>query len=363
MSTNRLITGPRLRRATFPLVLGCEVASAVSVRGGLSGGAGTIKYKINKSDRNTAHLHISGERVWIFKNVEQGINILDTNIRSNVRAMFDQEVEYDTRALAYSLGRRLALLGVDGSIDNAACQVLSYSGAAGAFTNGDFAVTPGPGLSNGVLTAYAHLCCDCGLQRLFVVDDTAQLVTGVRNPHFWLECYMRVANQMACDAMVQGVLGAWLFAFARGVSCVLTLHSHTEEGGYARRALMNADYPSPRGWINAPRDRNAFNVFNELVRTDIHYVLADCIEILLQCAGLLHDAEPLASGIVNGDAFATVIKCDPTISDARIATPVDFPGLLGVMQEWQRHAIANLPVWQGHSTSRQAPETSGSPRY
>ncbi len=78
---------------------------------------------------------------------------------------------------------------------------------------------------------------------------------------------------------------------------MLRVYGHTQEGGFARRAIMNADYPSPRGWVNAPRDCNAFYVFRTLVRTERHDVLADCVELLLQTAGLLHDADPLAGGV------------------------------------------------------------------
>ncbi len=44
------------------------------------------------------------------------------------------------------------------------------------------------------------------------------------------------------------------------------------------------------------------------------------------------------------DAFATVSKCTPDDDDeAHIATPRDYPGLLGVVETWQRHVIAKLP--------------------
>ncbi len=201
----------------------------------------------------------------------------------------------------------------------------------------------------GVLTAYSHIANDCGVQRLFVIDDSAQLITGSREPYFWLECYMRAANQLAVDAQVEGVLGEWLFAFARGVSCALTLHSHTDEGGYAHHAMRYASYPTPRGWVNAVRDRNAFKIFTIYIRTEKYHALADCVELLLQAAGLLHDAEPYASGIEGGDAFATLLHHEPVSGEPRVLCPSDYPGLLSVLQTWYDHAVRQLPVWQGHS--------------
>ncbi len=194
MTTNRLISSFRLQTATFPLVLTSTVAGQAEVRGGAVRGSGEIKYKITVSEVCDAHYYASGERVWIYKNVEPGISVLDANIRNSVRAMFDQEVEYDTRAFGYAVGRRLAMLSVNKPIETSTCTVLGFSGTAGAFANGDFAVTPGAGLTNAILTAYAHIASDCGLDRIFVIDDSAQLITGIRDGYYWLECYMRLAN-------------------------------------------------------------------------------------------------------------------------------------------------------------------------
>eukprot|EP01084_Bolivina_argentea_P175341 303669_1 len=170
---------------------------------------------------------------------------------------------------------------------------------------------------------------------------------GVRSDLYWVEAYLRVTNQLANDALRQGVLGNWLFAFARGVSCVIKLYGHTDEGGYARRAAMTADYPMPHGWINAPRDTNALYVSRTLVRPDTLDALADCMELLVQTAGLLHDAEPLAPGTENGDAYATVMISDSTDrTHSGIARPCDYVGML---QHWHTHALTRLPIWQGQN--------------
>ncbi len=59
--------------------------------------------------------------------------------------------------------------------------------------------------------------------------------------------------------------------------------------------------------------------------------------------------EPYASGIEGGDAFATVIRHDAVIDEPRPLAPCDYPGLLGVLQVWYKHAVAKLPCWKGHS--------------
>ncbi len=272
---------------------------------------------------------------------------MDANIKSTVTALFDKDVEYDTRAMGYCVGRRLALLGTGQDIVYDACPVFPYSSAAGTWSEGDFAVTPGPNAQNAVITAYAHIGHECGLRRIFVLEDAGQLVSDIENRHYWLQAYMRVANQLAQDAKIQGVLGEWLFAFARGVSCVLKLWGHTDEGGYARCAMMEADYPAPCGWVNASRDQNAFKIFSNLRRPDEEHALADCVDLLLQSAGLLHSCDPYAQSMVEGDAFITrIVSKHAGSGDPGNAAPADFPNLIGVLDTWMKAAIKHLPTWQ-----------------
>ncbi len=200
MVANRLVTGNRLRNITFPLVLGSEVTGAVKVRGGYASGAGTIKYKIDHHERFDRHLHLSGKRVYLMKEVEQGINALDPNIRSTMWNMFSQQIEYDTRAFAYVLGRRMALLGIGKEVNIAACTVYSYSGAAGGFGNGDFAICPGTSKANAILTEYAHIANGCGMPRIYIqipksqrkgkLGNTAWTGT-MHNAHCWGLAYNR----------------------------------------------------------------------------------------------------------------------------------------------------------------------------
>ncbi len=152
------------------------------------------------------------------------------------------------------------------------------------------------------------------------------------------------------DAYKQGLLGEMLFVIARGASCILQLDAHTNEGGYAKRAFMCADYPRPCGWINAAREPNKMNIFccTHGCYQKCH-ALADSLELLLQCAGLLHDAEPLARSTMNVDSFATIIEPEPGADTTERARPRIYLYLNKVLQDWKKHAKNRLAVWQGLS--------------
>ncbi len=82
------------------------------MRGACTSGSSEIKYKIEPYQRKDSHLVITEERVGVFKETTSGIQALDANIKSAVISLFDWDVEYDTRAMAYATGRRLVLLSL-----------------------------------------------------------------------------------------------------------------------------------------------------------------------------------------------------------------------------------------------------------
>ncbi len=92
---NRLVPPEKLREVPWPLVLGCSVNGTAKIRGATTTGSGTIKYKITKHEVNDLQLRITDERVWVKKDVETGLDIIDPNIRNVVQNAFPSQVEYD----------------------------------------------------------------------------------------------------------------------------------------------------------------------------------------------------------------------------------------------------------------------------
>ncbi len=127
MHVSRLVTSRRVREGSFPLVLASEVSAKTLVRGATLAGSALVKYKLEKYDVTWAHLTITGERVRVYKGIAAGITTLDANIKATVTALFDKDVEYDTRAFAYCVGRRLALLSTEQDVDLNTCNVFPYS--------------------------------------------------------------------------------------------------------------------------------------------------------------------------------------------------------------------------------------------
>ncbi len=194
----RLVTGDRLLGVSFPLVLGANVAGSATIRGIRVSGTSTCKYKITPYSNFTSHLTITSNfHASVYKDVEAEADALAGFIIRNLELVSSKKVPYDTRALGYSLGRRLALLGIGQAVSMATCQVLSlkYPRYDDPPFDNLLVVTPRPGwYSTPVLTAYAHLASDCGIEHLYVADDNVQLVVEELRTNKLIELYMYVGN-------------------------------------------------------------------------------------------------------------------------------------------------------------------------
>ncbi len=175
----------------------------MKIRGGHVSGLAQIKYVVTKYPSPNSGLVFNNQPVVVHKIIEESLDVIEHNLRGTVRSVFPDSVEYDLRALGYCTGRRLALLSVGLPISTSTAPVMRYSGVVDTFNMHDLAATPGVLNANGVLMAYAHLASDCNLERLYAVDDRAQLVAGDQGVRYWLDAYMKVANQLCCDAMRQ----------------------------------------------------------------------------------------------------------------------------------------------------------------
>ncbi len=364
MKVERLIPAGILTPGSGITVLGVDVDAFVEVRGGLIAGTSQILYKVDRHKNINTNVTINNEYVNKVKHTQTGFDVLEPAIRAQSVNLIPGEVEYDIRAFMYVLAKRIALLTVVGTIDVTRVErVIPVSSGGFVFDTGDIAYTPPPGGSALALTVFAQVYNECNVQRIFVVSDSPQMINDNLQSTTWLRGHTELAVQMFCDARREGQLGEAFVAFARGLSCVLKLFSHTDEGGYTRRAIFSADYPRPRGWFNAITDHNILTFFKHKVRVTLSDIYTDCCELLLQFAGLLHDSEPLARGTIDGDPFVTIIA--PTNPEMHYAgaAPCDYKQLPGVLDTWRRHASIMMTRWQNSERDSSPCLTSGFELY
>lgn len=194
---------------------------------------------------------------------------------------------FDMRALCYNLGACAAQGCSGGKVDlgdtRAKTRLWSPSWNAPGFT--DLLVGPNVARTGREVVTLCRLAGASGVETLIFLADSlpganANLLTGVDLGIYALKvfaCVMERADKSGCAAH-------HLMAFYRGMTSSLSLHAHSDEGGYVRAPLKNATYPASvgvltctaGGYIGIPTDKN-------LVRSEITRVV---MALKLTCAGL-----------------------------------------------------------------------------
>lgn len=158
---------------------------------------------------------------------------------------------HDMRALAYALGATCAtgLIGVNYNYANRSPLAAPADGLA-SFEDGDVIIPVGLLATADQQETFSAIAHGAGVAhvRLYSgrIAPGGALLQGADLASFALKCFLHIS---ATDA-AHGFGAHTMFAFARGISSMLTLRSHCEEGGFTRACFRNAAYPPSSGLID-----------------------------------------------------------------------------------------------------------------
>jgi hypothetical protein len=142
---------------------------------------------------------------------------------------------------------------------------------------------------------------------------------------------LRVATNVLKMAAECNVFGAHKVAFLAGMTQVMTLHAHSDEGGWVRRLLRNVSYPPSIGLIGT--------VGTEFTGLPLRESVAgtECLRMAvgeyLECMALLH----VADVTVNGKT-SVYIKDDPGVKPSCFGPFVNE--MATVLDEWRSQLCA-----------------------
>ncbi|MCP4314630.1 MAG: hypothetical protein GY789_00980 [Hyphomicrobiales bacterium] len=355
-----------MNEANYPLVLGADVNGYTEVKGGYIAGEATVKYEITLfSGGGARKLKIINAPASVIKVVTLGGTDLAPAIRTSITNLMPTDIEYDTRAIMYMVGCELARCIEHGGQLTESCEVFPI--ASLTLNVGTEELIYSPPRMNGSLcvTVLALLAHVCGKDRLVVVAEEATLFRASDlDQREYITGLVTLANQFLMDAKMCGVFAQTLIALTRGACSVYKVHAHSDEGGYARNAARCADYPVPRGWVSSNTNAQLISEFSRFSRYRYTQVRADLIGLVLEFAGLLHDADPLAVASAENDAFVTIIdKKLPIGAQHTAARPVAWPELVSVMTNWHSHAVKCMAAARGLGSDEQRFSSNGFNAY
>jgi len=210
---------------------------------------------------------------------------------------------FDMRALAYVCGVIVAQTASGGSVSlgNDAAAVRLWQPSWNAPSAADLVVGPNIARTGSDMVTFTRIARMAGVENVIMLADSvpgvnSRLHTGLTLGAYALRiftCVMERADAASCASH-------HMLAFWRGMNKAVSLHAHTDEGGFVRAPLKAATYPRScgvltcglGGFIELPTAK-------DLVRSEVTRV---ALAIHLTMAGLFS-----VSGI-NDDGHYTVFE-------------------------------------------------------
>lgn len=219
---------------------------------------------------------------------------IESYVSDSATKELPRTLHYDTRSVAYTVGAMLAAVSYDIGVPSGQCETVFLASCTTIFTKKDFIYSP-PDVDGAVtLGVAAWVGYNCGMKRILVTKKAIARCGVPMNRKDKLLGLQHYAAHLLSDARVVGVEGQTIAALARGVSSVLKLNGHTDEGGWMRRAMSEAEYPVSSGFIDCVVTRKEGDLFCKYSPT-AQGVISTCAALVLESAALLCDSDLLAA--------------------------------------------------------------------
>lgn len=250
---------------------------------------------------------------------------------------------FDLRGFAYVLGVAAAAgsNNAEFNYDRGLASVRLLSPSWSVPVSGQLTIGPGIAVSSREYVTLAYLAFAGGIRSLQLMADllpdrTARPLQGTELAGFAL----KLANNVFCAAQSCACAGHHMQAFFRGMSHSWSLWSHTDEGGWIRKALANAMYPPGAGIIAVTTEEfMSLPLRRRIASEDVTKL---CVGLYLTFAGLVTVADCEVEGM------PTVFEKDIPGGENR---PSSFEGLhqrmYDVMGIWRRLVADRFELHHG----------------
>lgn len=323
----------------FPIVLDAAVAASMqSAKGQFLSGGANIYYKVDKyAGAYTAG--VSGRAGHKKKIRDATIAAMAPDVRATLLPYLPSTMSYDTRGLACAVGYLMGRCVTKQDMPTERCAVKFLSNTISMVGEDSLVVAPHGAATHWQVAAYAVAAKLAGCTRMYIsISQAHDLVPTARAWDDWRRALFAISRVLLSDAAGQNMLGHVAFALSRGLSMSLHVNSHSDEGGWARDAMEGATYCVPRGYVDSYG--SSVVGFSEGRPTEADG-LNSSLSLLLEVAGLLAEADPLAC-----EGGATLLERE----SAATGRPSEWQELWYVLSNWQDACCSKLPMTRGSAS-------------
>uniref|UniRef100_A0A2V0RBE2 Capsid n=1 Tax=viral metagenome TaxID=1070528 RepID=A0A2V0RBE2_9ZZZZ len=303
-----------------------------------------VFYQVEKYDKG-GRLVCKDTGVTLRKEISIGASALRSAVRSQIECLSNTSYEYDMRAICYALGHMVSCVWSGKTVPTAQSEVRFLASYATAVSETDIVFCMPQNVGREVSCMLSIAAKYCGVDRIYVAAMQGLTASVPTDNKQWRVALHSTIQFVLSDAASLGCYGEHAVAFSRGLTSHVTVRAHSDEGGWWRRAIRNASYPRPRGYLNTILGSYHMPHFGTR-RTNEATFAKDSMSMLLTFMACIQDADPLAnitqSTLLVNEVVATR---DPSEDLTKVLTsdaarkPTAYPMLRVVMDTVEEHAV------------------------
>ncbi|BAU79509.1 coat protein [Diatom colony associated dsRNA virus 13] len=333
---------------TLPLEVGVRVDASHGSGSFVREVHSNVNFQIELAAEVENGLTVTQSRGGLERAVMESVDVLSEGVRSSVARLAPTHYFYEMRSVMYYLGYLSSLLiaGVDWPDELA--DIKGVSPMASGVNSSDFVYNPKGGNTREVMYVLALAARGVGKKRMFVYNEQFSPASKPRSADARRRYLHHTIRTVSADAASCGLYGDHMFAFSRGLSCGLVLRSHSDEGGWVRKALKQASYPTCSGMISVnPDDFPLLPRFNT-VQTGKNMFLENCVNVLIETAALLSDSDPALEVSVSSVMYNRYLNKDGSsnydVGDRLHSRPSAFDDIAGVLHQMENYCVKYLNI-------------------
>ncbi len=307
-----------------------------------------VVFQVELKSEEEMEMEVTPARGGLARTASDAVTTLSSSVRAGIVNLAPTFYRHDLRAVTFYLGYLSCLVLAKKQWPDELVGIKGVSPLASGVGSGDLVYEPRGGGSREVIYVLALAAKAVGCNRLYVYNEQFSTApkprsTGQRRRYLHTALRVILADSASC-----GLYGDHAMAYYRGLNCGMTLRSHTDEGGWVRKAMAKASYPISSGIVKTDPDEFPLLPRFNTVQTSESLFLNECVNTLLEVSALISDADPahevnVASLMYNGymDKTGAVLEGDTEAAHSR---PSAFADIEGVLHQMENYAIKHLNI-------------------
>ncbi|BAU79497.1 coat protein [Diatom colony associated dsRNA virus 8] len=307
-----------------------------------------VVFQVELKSEEEMELEVTPARGGLARTASDAVTTLSSGVRAGIANLAPSFYRHDLRAITFYLGYLSCLVLAKKQWPDELTSIKGVSPLASGVGSGDLVYEPRGGGAREVIYVLALAAKAVGCNRLYVYNEqfsTASKPRSTAQRRRYLHITLRT---VLADSASCGLYGDHAMAYYRGLNCGMTLRSHTDEGGWVRKAMAKASYPVSSGIVKTDPDEYPLLPRFNTVQTSESLFTNECVNMLLEVSALISDADPAHEVNVASLAYNRYMDKNGNVLDGDVeaahSRPSAYDDVEGVLHQMENYAVKHLNI-------------------